>query len=81
MANVLDTEALQKINISGHELVVILTIISLEIAAAIPGGDTEGRIAAIANRLDDQSRALGDNSIGVVISQLSKLLIATERTA
>jgi hypothetical protein len=80
MVSVLNSEELRKININGLDFVLVLTMLTLEISAAIPG-NAEGRVAAIANRFDDFAKGINDARMRLIISELVRSLIATERTA
>ena len=80
MANVLDSEGLRNLNINGLDLVLLLSTLTLEIAAELPG-DAEDTVAAIANRLDNFAKGITDPRMNLIITQLARYLIAVERTA
>ena len=84
MANVLDSDGLRNIKIDGLDLVVILTMLTLEVAKEFANkelpGDAEGRVAAIANRLDTFAKGIPEPRMNLIFAQLARYLIATERT-
>jgi hypothetical protein len=80
MANVLDSDGLRNLNINGLDLVLLLSTLTLEIAAELTG-DAEDTVAAIANRLDNFAKGITDPRMNLIIAQLARYLIAVERTA
>jgi hypothetical protein len=81
MTNVLDSDELRKIKIDGLDLVLILSMLTLEIAAEISPSDAQGAVAAIANRVGTFAKGIPDKRMNLIFSQLSRSLIAAERTA
>ena len=74
------SEGLRNLNINGLDLVLLLSTLTLEIAAELPG-DAEDTVAAIANRLDNFAKGITDPRMNLIITQLARYLIAVERTA
>jgi hypothetical protein len=81
MANVLDSDDLKKIQIDGLDLVLVLSLLTLEIAAEISPADAQGAVAAIANRIDTFAKGIPEPRMNLIFSQLARFLIAAERTA
>jgi hypothetical protein len=79
----LDRERLEAMNINGLDLVLMLMNLTIETIAAIsPDGEmVDQRLTQIANHLDDFSRKLTEPRMKLLVQQLARGLIATERTS
>jgi len=79
---ILEQERLKAITINGLDAVLVLINLSIEIISAVSPTDeeAENRLTDLANKLEGFARLITDPRMNLLMKEIARGLIATERT-